>query len=112
MRMYRKRLQEARELVCGGRYDKLVYYPTIVTDVKPNMRIFTDQTFGPVASITVVNDAEEALAVANNSSMDFPQAFSPKTSTAHWTWPCVSKPAWSTSVTKPSTMNPRLVRWS
>jgi acyl-CoA reductase-like NAD-dependent aldehyde dehydrogenase len=35
--------------------------------VKPNMRLFTDQTFGPVAPIIVVNDAEEALAVANNS---------------------------------------------
>lgn len=55
------------ELVTGGKHDKLIYHPTIVTDVKPNMRIFTDQTFGPVAPIVVVNDAEEALAVANNS---------------------------------------------
>jgi aldehyde dehydrogenase (NAD+) len=55
------------ELVCGGQYDNLVYHPTIVTDVKPSMRLFTDQTFGPVAPIIVVNDAEEALAVANNS---------------------------------------------
>lgn len=31
------------------------------------MRLFTDQTFGPVAPIVVVHDAEEALAVANNS---------------------------------------------
>jgi acyl-CoA reductase-like NAD-dependent aldehyde dehydrogenase len=55
------------ELVCGGQYDNLVYHPTIVSDVKPNMRLFTDQTFGPVAPIVIVNDAEEALAVANNS---------------------------------------------
>ena len=55
------------ELVTGGQYDNLIYHPTIVTDVKPNMRLFTDQTFGPVAPIIVVNDAEEALAVANNS---------------------------------------------
>jgi len=55
------------ELVTGGQYDNLVYHPTIVTDVKPDMRLFTDQTFGPVAPIVVVNDAEEALAVANNS---------------------------------------------
>jgi aldehyde dehydrogenase (NAD+) len=55
------------ELVCGGQYDNLVYHPTIVTDVKQDMRLFTDQTFGPVAPIVVVNDAEEALAVANNS---------------------------------------------
>jgi acyl-CoA reductase-like NAD-dependent aldehyde dehydrogenase len=55
------------ELVAGGKYDGLVYHPTIVTDVKYDMRIFTDQTFGPVAPIIVVEDAEEALHVANNS---------------------------------------------
>lgn len=55
------------ELVTGGKYDNLIYHPTIVTDVTLDMRLFTDQTFGPVAPIVVVNDAEEALAVANNS---------------------------------------------
>ncbi|CAG0936217.1 vanillin dehydrogenase [Thermoflexales bacterium] len=55
------------ELVTGGKYDRLVYHPTVLTDVKYDMRIFTDQTFGPVAPIVVVDDAEEALQVANNS---------------------------------------------
>jgi acyl-CoA reductase-like NAD-dependent aldehyde dehydrogenase len=54
-------------LVTGGKYDRLVYHPTVLTDVKYNMRIFTDQTFGPVAPIVVVDNAEEALQVANNS---------------------------------------------
>ena len=58
---------DGAELVTGGTYDHLLYQPTIVKDVKPTMRLFTDQTFGPVAPIVVVNDAEEALAVANNS---------------------------------------------
>lgn len=55
------------ELVAGGQYDNLVYHPTIVTDVKPDMKLLTDQTFGPVAPIVVVKDREEALAVANDS---------------------------------------------
>lgn len=55
------------ELVVGGKYDSLVYHPTIVTDVTDQMRIFTDQSFGPVAAVSVVVDSEEALAVANNS---------------------------------------------
>jgi len=55
------------ELVTGGTHEGLVYHPTIVTNVKYDMRIFTDQTFGPVAPIVVVGDAEEALQVANNS---------------------------------------------
>ncbi len=55
------------ELVAGGKHDGLVYHPTIVTDVKYDMRLFTDQTFGPVAPIVIVDDADEALQVANNS---------------------------------------------
>jgi acyl-CoA reductase-like NAD-dependent aldehyde dehydrogenase len=54
-------------LVTGGTYDNLVYHPTVIADVNPEMRLFREQTFGPVAPIVVVNDREEALAVANNS---------------------------------------------
>ncbi len=60
-------VQGGAELVVGGKHDGLVYHPTILTDVKYDMRIFTDQTFGPVAPIVIVDDAEEALQVANNS---------------------------------------------
>lgn len=55
------------ELVTGGTYEGLVYHPTIVTHVKYDMALFTDQTFGPVAPILIVEDAEEALRVANDS---------------------------------------------
>jgi len=54
-------------LVTGGTHDGLVYHPTVLTKVTQDMRVFTDQTFGPVAPVLVVNDAEEALRVANNS---------------------------------------------
>jgi len=55
-------------LVTGGRFENLVYDPTVITDVTPDMRLFKEQTFGPVAPIVVVEDREEALAVANNSA--------------------------------------------
>ena len=58
---------DGANLVTGGQHDDLVYHPTVVTDVKPDMRLFREQTFGPVAPIVVVNDREEALAVANDS---------------------------------------------
>jgi acyl-CoA reductase-like NAD-dependent aldehyde dehydrogenase len=58
---------EGADLVTGGQYDNLVYHPTVLTGIKPGMRILTEQTFGPVAPIIVVNDPEEALAVANDS---------------------------------------------
>jgi aldehyde dehydrogenase (NAD+) len=55
------------ELVAGGSYENLLYKPTILTDITPDMKIFTDQTFGPVAPIVVVEDRDEAISVANNS---------------------------------------------
>jgi acyl-CoA reductase-like NAD-dependent aldehyde dehydrogenase len=35
-----------------------------VADVSQDMALFTWQTFGPIASVTVVNDANQALTVA------------------------------------------------
>lgn len=55
------------ELITGGKHDRLVYHPTLVSEVTPDMRLFTDQSFGPIAAVSVVDDPEEALAVANNS---------------------------------------------
>ena len=60
-------LNKGARVLTGGKYEGLVYSPTIVTDVKPDMLLFTDQTFGPVAPIIKVNGPEEALEVANNS---------------------------------------------
>jgi len=58
---------DGAQLLTGGRFDNLLYHPTVVADVDPGMRLFREQTFGPVAPIVVVNDRDEALAVANNS---------------------------------------------
>ncbi|HEY3749290.1 MAG TPA: aldehyde dehydrogenase family protein [Pseudonocardiaceae bacterium] len=41
--------------------------PTVVTDVAPGMRLFDDETFGPVAVVTAVDDIDEAIAMATSS---------------------------------------------
>jgi len=41
--------------------------PTIFTDVTPDMQLFRDEIFGPVASVTPVDSLDEALALANDS---------------------------------------------
>ncbi|HWP94306.1 MAG TPA: NAD-dependent succinate-semialdehyde dehydrogenase [Gammaproteobacteria bacterium] len=41
------------------------YEPTILDGVAPGMRAWTEELFGPVASVIRVRDEEEALAVAN-----------------------------------------------
>lgn len=43
------------------------YQPTVLTDVLPGMAAFDEETFGPVAAITVADNAEHAIALANTS---------------------------------------------
>jgi acyl-CoA reductase-like NAD-dependent aldehyde dehydrogenase len=60
-------IKQGARLVCGGKYDGRCYYPTVLTDVTPDMNIAREETFGPVAPITIVEDADEAVRVANDS---------------------------------------------
>lgn len=43
------------------------YAPTVLADVVPGMAAFDEETFGPVAAITVAKNAEHAIELANNS---------------------------------------------
>lgn len=46
------------------------YYirPTVFSDVTPDMTIFREETFGPVATITTYNNIEEAIELANRTA--------------------------------------------
>ncbi|HYG63797.1 MAG TPA: NAD-dependent succinate-semialdehyde dehydrogenase [Thermoanaerobaculia bacterium] len=43
------------------------YPPTVLTDVRPGMPAYDEETFGPVAAIIPVEDEEEAIRVANDT---------------------------------------------
>jgi len=45
------------------------YYltPSVVTDLKPDMTLVRDETFGPVVAIQVARDVDEAVALANDT---------------------------------------------
>lgn len=43
------------------------YEPTVITDVTSDMAMAAEETFGPVAPITVVESEREALKIANDS---------------------------------------------
>ena len=60
-------ITQGARLVCGGKYEGRCYYPTVLTDVTPDMNIAREETFGPVAPIITVEDADEAVRVANDS---------------------------------------------
>jgi succinate-semialdehyde dehydrogenase / glutarate-semialdehyde dehydrogenase len=42
--------------------------PTVLTDVTPEMRAYTEELFGPAAVVYRVKDADDAVALANGSS--------------------------------------------
>jgi succinate-semialdehyde dehydrogenase/glutarate-semialdehyde dehydrogenase len=52
-----------------GPDDGLFHPATILTGVRPEMRIMSEETFGPVAPIMKIESAEEAIAIANRSSL-------------------------------------------
>lgn len=58
-------------VLCGGRprpdLGPNFFEPTVVTDVDSSMKLFQDETFGPIMAIRVVRDAEEAITRANDS---------------------------------------------
>jgi aldehyde dehydrogenase (NAD+) len=59
--------QGARVLTGGGN-DGLFFEPTILTDVTPDMAVFAEETFGPVAVLVTVSGDDEAIKVANDSA--------------------------------------------
>jgi acyl-CoA reductase-like NAD-dependent aldehyde dehydrogenase len=66
---------EGARLVCGGAAPPLppalaaghFVAPTIFADVTPSMRLFREEVFGPVVSVTPFRDEGEAMALANDS---------------------------------------------
>ena len=67
-------LDKGATLVCGGRrlvddnLDKGYFYaPTILNNVTPEMLIYREETFGPVAPIIPFDNQEEVLAMANDT---------------------------------------------
>ena len=54
-------------LVAGGRRQGACLDATILDDVTPSMRIYYEETFGPVASIIRFADVEEAVTIANDT---------------------------------------------
>ncbi|WP_417508135.1 5-carboxymethyl-2-hydroxymuconate semialdehyde dehydrogenase [Microbacterium sp.] len=62
---------EAKLVAGGGRPEGFetgnFVAPTVFADVSPDARIFQEEIFGPVVTITPFDDDDEALALANNT---------------------------------------------
>lgn len=65
-------LNAGATLATGGkRVDRrgFFYMPTVLTGVSPGMAAFDEETFGPVAAVTRVRDADHAVQLANLSTL-------------------------------------------
>jgi succinate-semialdehyde dehydrogenase/glutarate-semialdehyde dehydrogenase len=60
----------AQVLVPGGRVDGpgAFFRPAVITGVTPDMRLFTEEAFGPLGVVYRVPDADAAVALANESA--------------------------------------------
>jgi succinate-semialdehyde dehydrogenase/glutarate-semialdehyde dehydrogenase len=60
------------------------YPPTVVSNVNPSMRIFQEEIFGPAISIVTFKTDDEAIAIANNTSVGLAAYFFTKNSQRQW----------------------------
>jgi benzaldehyde dehydrogenase (NAD) len=60
-------VSKGAELVTGGEPDGSLYPPTVLKGVTRGMRIYGEESFGPVVGIIAVDHADEAVRVANDT---------------------------------------------
>jgi acyl-CoA reductase-like NAD-dependent aldehyde dehydrogenase len=67
--------RDGATIACGGSVANVgplakgfFFRPTVLTEVKPNMRVAQEEIFGPVTAVITVDSLEEAVAVNNNVS--------------------------------------------
>jgi acyl-CoA reductase-like NAD-dependent aldehyde dehydrogenase len=54
-------------ILTGGKREGNVYYPTVIVDAKPEMKIVAEEVFGPVASVIRADSFEDALSQADKT---------------------------------------------
>jgi succinate-semialdehyde dehydrogenase len=63
-------ISQGARLLLGGKLSEGVanfFPPTVLDNVRPGMTAFDRETFGPVASLVVAADSEQAMSLANDS---------------------------------------------
>jgi succinate-semialdehyde dehydrogenase/glutarate-semialdehyde dehydrogenase len=62
-----KSIQMGAKLIIGGNRKEAFYEPTLLTEVTAEMPIFKEETFGPVASITIFKTIDDVIELSNQS---------------------------------------------
>jgi succinate-semialdehyde dehydrogenase/glutarate-semialdehyde dehydrogenase len=72
-------VEKGAKILAGGESasdlgSELFYTPTVVDGVTPEMAIYREESFGPVAPVTTFRSDDEAIAMANDSSLGLASA--------------------------------------
>jgi benzaldehyde dehydrogenase (NAD) len=60
-------VSQGAKAVTGGEPDGKLFPPTVLTDVTPKMRIYYEESFGPVVPVIPVDGPEQAVEIANDT---------------------------------------------
>lgn len=58
-------LAQGAQLACGGRHEGALFFPTVITNVTPRMRVMCDEIFAPVISICPYDSLDGAISEIN-----------------------------------------------
>ncbi|TDJ02849.1 MAG: aldehyde dehydrogenase family protein [Candidatus Dadabacteria bacterium] len=59
--------EQGAKVLLGGKGKKNIFVPTVLTEVKPSMKVICQEVFAPIVSIIPFETREEAVEMANDS---------------------------------------------
>lgn len=60
-------LAHGARVVAGGTHDGLLHRPTVIAGVTPAMRIYAEESFGPLLAVVTADGEDDAVRIANDS---------------------------------------------
>jgi acyl-CoA reductase-like NAD-dependent aldehyde dehydrogenase len=54
-------------VACGGSHEGAVHEPTVLDGVTPEMRIYAEESFGPVVTVVAADSTDDAVRIANDT---------------------------------------------
>ncbi len=55
-------------ILCGGKAEANILLPTVITDVRPDMKVVCEESFAPIVTIETFSSFDEAIAKFNQGS--------------------------------------------
>src|ERR1700683_4538447 len=60
-------LSQGARLLCGGKAAGPCFTPTVLYGVTKDMRVYFEESFGPLVSVVIAENSEDALRIANDT---------------------------------------------